>query len=541
MDSNGGFILGMSHPVDTDSLSRDELKTLVEDLLERVSALSQTVVEQREEIARLKGLKGRPDIKPPSQPSGMEKANRPKGPSGQPRRGGGPKTANRAIDEDRILEIPGLPPGSIFKGYQDYVVQDLVFRKHVVRYRRERWLTPDGRELVAETPAGVKGHFGAELRRFVLGQYHQGQVTTPRLLAQLLAIGIEISKRQLMRLLIAGHEPFLEEARDVLRAGLSHASWVGVDDTGARHKGRNAVCTQIGNDSFAWFGTTYSKSRVNFLECLRAGFTDYVVNDEALAYMRAQRMPAFLVARLAADAERSFADAEAWSAHLHRLGVSELKTNPDPTQVATEGALIGAILAHGFLAMAVILSDDAGQFNVLYHALCWVHAERLVHKLDAFNEANRAAQQTVRGQIWDLYRDLVAYKSAPSSAAKAELDARFDAIFQQRTGFVTLDRLLKRLHANKAELLVVLDRPEIPLHTNGTENTIRDYVTKRKVSGGTRSDRGRDCRDAFLGLLKTCNKQGIKFWDYLGSRLKVPDAIEVPGLPALVKARCAAG
>ncbi len=218
----------MSDPVDTDSLSRDELKALVEQLLGQVSALSRTVVEQREEIARLKGLKGRPDIKPPSQPSGMEKANRPKSSSALPRRGGGPKTANRAIDEDRIIEIPELPPGSVFKGYQDYVVQELVFRKHVVRYRRERWLTPDGRELVAEMPAGVKGHFGAELRRFVLGQHHQGQVATPRLLAQLLAIGIEISKRQLMRLLIAGHEPFLEEARDVLRAGLSHASWIGV-------------------------------------------------------------------------------------------------------------------------------------------------------------------------------------------------------------------------------------------------------------------------------------------------------------------------
>jgi len=164
----------MPGPIDTDSLSHDDLKALVEELLGRVSALSRTVIEQREEIARLKGLKGRPDIKPPSQPSGMEKANRPKAPADQPRRGGGPKTANRAIDEDRILEIPGLPPGSIFKGYQDYVVQELVFRKHVVRYRRERWLTPDGRELVAEMPAGVKGHFGAELRRFVLGQHHQG-------------------------------------------------------------------------------------------------------------------------------------------------------------------------------------------------------------------------------------------------------------------------------------------------------------------------------------------------------------------------------
>ena len=525
----------MPRPIDTDSLSHDDLKALVEELLGRVSALSRTVIEQREEIARLKGLKGRPDIKPPSQPSGMEKANRPEAPADQPRRGGGPKTANRAIDEERIVEIPGLPPGSVFKGYEDYVMQELVFRKHVVRYRRERWLTPDGREVVAEMPAGVKGHFGSELRRFVLGQHHQGQVTTPRLLAQLLAVGIEISKRQLTRLLIAGHEPFLEEAREVLRAGLANASWIGVDDTGARHKGRNAVCTLIGNDSFAWFGTTYSKSRVNFLECLRAGFTDYVVSDEALAYMRAQHMPAPLLARLAADGERSFADAQAWNAHLRRLDISD----PNPARVATEGALLGAVKGHGFLLMAVILSDDAGQFNVLYHALCWVHAERLVHKLDAFNQAHRAAQQAVRGQIWDFYRDLIAYKSDPSVGSKAELEARFGAIFQQRTGFATLDKLLKRLLANKAELLVVLDRPEIPLHNNGTENVVRDYVTKRKVSGGTRSDRGRACRDGFLSLLKTCKKQGIAFWDYLGARLKIPDAVDVPSLPELVKARCA--
>jgi hypothetical protein len=76
--------------------------------------------------------------------------------------------------------------------------------------------------------------------------------------------------------------------------------------------------------------------------------------------------------------------------------------------------------------------------------------------------------------------------------------ARFDRIFRRRTGFVTLDRLLKRLHANKAELLMALDRPEIPLHTNGSERDICCHVIKRKISGGTRSDNGRDCRDAFL-------------------------------------------
>ena len=102
-----------------------------------------------------------------------------------------------------------------------------------------------------------------------------------------------------------------------------------------------------------------------------------------------------------------------------------------------------------------------------------------------------------------------------------------------------LDRLLARLHANKAELLMVLERPEVPLHTNGSENDLRCQVTKRKISGGTRSDAGRACRDAFLGLMKTCQKLGLSFWDYLGARLGTADTRTVGSLPDLVRARCA--
>ena len=87
-------------------------------------------------------------------------------------------------------------------------------------------------------------------------------------------------------------------------------------------------------------------------------------------------------------------------------------------------------------------------------------------------------------------------------------------------------------------MLRVLDRPEIPLHTNGSENDIRAQVTRRKVSGGTRSDMGRDCRDTFLGLAKTCAKLGLSFWDYLGDRLGIPGRASVPYLPDLVRARC---
>ena len=534
----------MSLPADLDDLSPAELKTLVVALLTKAGELERTVAALRNEIAHLKKVPARPSLKPSIKPSGMEQATQAdrSGGCGKPRRGGGKKTAQRVIHQDRVIQAT-VPDGSRFKGYEDFVVQDLVLRPHVVRYRRERWLTPDGLTITAALPAGVNGHFGAELRRFVLAQHHQGQVTVRRIETQLRAIGVDISHRQVVRLLITGQDRFLDEARDVLRAGLTEAAWVSVDDTGARHKAVNGVCTQLGNEHFAWFGTTASKSRLNFLELLRAGHTDYVVDAEALAYMRERGLAGPLIARLAEAADTRFADPKTWQAHLDQLGITArrepgLAVIQDPARIATEGAVWASVKAHGFLPRTVIVSDDAGQFDVGQHALCWVHAERLVHKLDTFTNLQRHAQSHMRGLIWPFYRALKAYRTDPTSRRRTTLRARFDRIFRRHTGFVTLDRLLARLHANKPELLRVLERPEIPLHTNGSENDIRCQVTKRKVSGGTRSDRGRDCRNTFLGLAKTCAKLGIGFWDYLGNRLAVPQCQPVSYLPALVSLRC---
>ena len=518
---------------DPDTLSPAELKALVVELLAKVAELERTVAAQREEIARLKGLKGRPPIKP----SGMEQASEPKPPCASEARRRRGKVVPRVPVEERVLRAT-VPPGSQFRGYQDYLVQDLVLRTEAVRYRRERWLTSEGQLIVAPLPGGVEGHFGPELRRYVLARYHQGQTTVPRLVAQLRAVGIAISKRQVMRLLIGEQQPFLDESQEVLRAGLESAGWITVDDTGARHKAVNGVCTQIGNDHFAWFGSTASKSRLNFLELLRAGHTDYVVNAEALAYMREHALAGSVIARLEGHPQRVFPDRTAWAAHLERLGITAQRVTPDPVRLATEGALWGAIKAHGLLPETVIVSDDAGQFALGEHALCWVHAERLVHKLDTFTDQQRATQAYMRELIWWFYADLKAYRREPNRRRRAELRTRFDRIFRRRTGFVVLDRLLERLYANKAELLQVLDHPEIPLHTNGSENDIRAQVTRRKVSGGTRSDMGRDCRDAFLGLAKTCAKLGLSFWDYLGDRLGIPGQRVIPYLPDLVRGRC---
>ena len=343
----------------------------------------------------------------------------------------------------------------------------------------------------------------------------------------------------MVRLLIDGQDAFVDEAGEVLRAGLEAADWISVDDTGARHDGKTAVCTQIGNGFFTWFATTGSKSRLNFLSLLHTGTTDTVVNDAAVEYMRRHKLAGPVIARLKAAETRRFADRAAWQAHLDALGIAALKVHPDPVRIATEAALWGSIIDHGLLIDTVILSDDAGQFNVGHHALCWVHAERLIHKLDTFTDDQRRAVERIRRRLWWLYADLKTYRRQPTARRKAELSRRFDRLFTTRTGFVSLDRLLNRLNANKTELLAVLDRLEIPLHTNGSENDIRCQVTRRKVSAGTRSEAGRDCRDAFLGLMKTCRKLGLSFWDYLGNRMGVPDAPNILPMPDIIKAHAA--
>jgi len=286
---------------------------------------------------------------------------------------------------------------------------------------------------------------------------------------------------------------------------------------------------------FTVFRTGVSNSREAFLSLLRAGRIDYVVNAAALDYMRGYSLSGQVAALLDQHPVQRFADTSAWTAHLARLGIDTLVVTPDPVRVATEGALWGAVCHHDLLTGAVIVSDGAGQFRVGTHALCWVPAEHLVHKLVPATPAQCRAVEVTRALIWWLYADLKAWARDPCPRRAAALRARFDRIFKRKTDYVTLDRLLARLHRRKHELLRVLQRPEISLHTNGSENDIRACVTKRKISGGTMSTVGRTARDVMLGLMRTCSKLKVSFFRYLGDRLHVPGAITIPPLPDLVR------
>ena len=168
----------------------------------------------------------------------------------------------------------------------------------------------------------------------------------------------------------------------------------------------------------------------------------------------------------------------------------------------------------------VILSDGAPQFDILVHASCWLHAERPLARMVPFGEAHRQAIEGVRGRIWELYQELKAYREKPNPSQKVGLEARFDALCAWESGYPSVDGVLKEMRDHKADLLRVLDRPAVPLHNNVSEGHIREYVTRRKISGGTRSEAGRRCRDTFASLKKTCRALRVNFWDYLKDRVR---------------------
>ena len=208
-------------------------------------------------------------------------------------------------------------------------------------------------------------------------------------------------------------------------------------------------------------------------------------------------------------------------------------------RIATEGALLGSLIAHGVSPDLVVLSDGAGQYDVLTHAACWIHAERPLARMVPYSEEHGAAIARVRGQVWELYQDLKGYRERPDPSRRVDLESRFDSLCTQRTGFPSIDGVLKGMKSHRAALLRVLECPGVPLHTNRSERHLRDYVKKRKISGGTRSELGRRARDTFASLKKTCRELRVNFWAYLQDRVRGTG--KIPRLAELIPQAAAVG
>ncbi len=511
------------------------LHDVVSRLVEELSGQKEKIEELEAELRRLKKLPKKPKIeasKLDEEPPGEEKPTSEE----QKKRPGSDKRKKKKdlpIDEYREVKVEGVGPGWRFVHYQDYVVQSIVLRRNNICYRREVYLNPQGERVVAKLPWGVEGHdFGEELRRYVIHLYNECHVTQPLIYQHLKTLGVDISTGQVNNILNEDPiiEVFFEEMEEVFMAGIAASEEVRADDTSAPHQGRKEFCTCINTDLFTYFKSTATKSRINFLQILQGPNKDYHLNEEAIAYCESQGLTAGYLALLRAHQGTILCDIGAFEAFLKQLKVTAVHAR----RTVTEGCLIGSLIAHGFDSQKIIHSDGAGQFDIFCHALCWKHAERPLKKLHIHNDTQQKQFDDKMNAFWQVYRSLKAYKNLPAeeqAAQKQGLENQFGQLCEPVEGFAALNQVLEKFQQQKSKMLLVLDRPITSMHNNHTEGQIREYAKRRKISGSTRSEKGRRARDTFTSLKKTCQKLGVSFWDYLLDRLKgqwnIPPLTEV--------------
>lgn len=495
----------------------------IQGLLKIVKEQAELIEQLEVEIRRLKKQPPKPKIKPSRLENGSDSESDCEAGDGQGKqKKKRSKKATLPIDKEETIRVENVGLGWEFKGYKRLIVQDIKIERFNTLYILEAWRTPEGKYVYAQLPAQAQGgDFSSHLKSYIVYQYNHCHVTQPLLLEQLRAFGIDISSGQLSRILTEDKEGFHQEKEGLLSRGLALFPFIQSDDTGARHAGKNGYCTFVGNDYFSFFKSAASKSRINFLELLCGEAVSYLVNDAALEYMSAQNLADCYLSKLAAGSRRVFKDQASWLVHLESLSIRAHHA----VRIATEGALIGNLLSLGINKDLAVLSDDAGQFNILRHALCWIHSDRNLQKLHCYSQEQEKQLEEILTKFWLLYKALKAYRQSPQSSQKDILRKQFDEICDTKTDWLALKQALQRLAANKEELLLVLEIPEIPLHNNTSERDIREYVKRRKISGSTRSDNGKKARDTFASLKKTCRKLDISFWEYLNDRISKTNSI----------------
>lgn len=252
-------------------IPEEELTPLVRALIAKneeyagiILMLREQVQLLKDEIAVLKGQKPRPKI-PPNR---LEKDNKPGSKDGEGKRPGSDKkdkTGALEVDETHRIQPENIPPGAKFKGWSDYVVQELSITKKVILFQLACFVGADGKTIKAQLPLEYRtGHFGPQLIAFCLYQYHQCHVTQPLLLEAIREFGVDISAGQLNIILVENKDAYHAEKEDLLEPGLRGSGHFNTDDTGARHDGKNGYCTHIGGPLFSYFKSTESKSRINF-------------------------------------------------------------------------------------------------------------------------------------------------------------------------------------------------------------------------------------------------------------------------------------
>jgi hypothetical protein len=515
------------------------LLNLIEDLSADLRDAQVEIQCLRDEVNRLKGEQGKPNIKankpkPPPSDYSSEKERRKSKP-----RAKRSKKATLQVHREQTLEVEQavLPADAEFKGYEDVVVQDIVFRADNVCFHKEKyWAASTGQTYLAELPRGYEGQFGPGIKALTLTLYFGGGMSEPKILGLYENVGVQISVGELSNLLIKGQEEFHVEKDAVYEAGLGSSPWQHTDHTSTRVDGQNQHCHIVCNPLYTIYATTPRKDRLSVLDVLRNGRERmFRLNDEALGYL--ESVPLSKAKRHVLSVWCSEQD---WDepTFLDRVDTGLPNLSVQQRQAILGAAAVAAYHAEvGVPIVQLLVCDDAPQFNWLTEemGLCWVHEGRHYKKLTPVVPHHQELLNDFRKQFWDLYDQLLTYRQQPDPAECVRLETEFDRLFSTCTGYDALDTRIAKTREKKVSLLTVLKHPEIPLHNNPAELEARQRVRKRDVSFGPRTPDGVKAWDTFMSLAATTRKLGISFYQYVHDRIS--KANQIPSLASLIEAR----
>jgi hypothetical protein len=301
-----------------------------------------------------------------------------------------------------IVKPIDVPDGSRFKGYQTFAIQDISLITREIIYKLEVWQSPNGDIMRGKLPEELKGqHFGTTLRAFTTNLYAQG-MTQPAIHEFLRSIGIELSSGQVNHILLNEAEAYSSASEGILTAGLQEAPHVGADDTGEKHQHKSGYCTYIGGQYFAYYKTSYSKSRENFLRILLQGKEGYLINEAMIWHLFQSGVEDDILNLFEEHKEKSYRSKKGMNRVLNALGLRAKKLR----QQCIEAALVGFIQSTVLKPGQILISDRAGQFALFDHAACWVHMERPLRKIICTSDQVEQELKGVRHAIWELYRML---------------------------------------------------------------------------------------------------------------------------------------
>src|SRR5437016_4652870 len=526
----------------TDERARElvqQLLNVLEDVMAALRAAQAENQRLRDEINRLKGEQGAPAIKantpqpPPKDHSSEQERRKPKTWSK------GRKTDRIALDREQVVQIDPthLPPDAVFKGYEDVVVQDVLFRTDNVLFHKEKFYSPSQHQtFLASLPQGYRGQFGPGIKSLALVLYFGAQMSEPKVAELLRSVGVQISDGEVSNLLIKDQAAFHAEKDALYQAGLASSPWQHLDDTSTRVNGQNGYCHIVCNPLYTAYFTTAAKDRLTIIDVLTNHRPRrFLVNAEALSFMetcglsalRRQQMEQLPSGTIMEEATMQALLEE----HLPGLGPQQRKWILDAMAVAAYHADVE------FPVVRLLVCDDAPQFTLVTEelALCWVHEGRHYKKLMPSIPYHQALLEAFVQRFWTYYDQLLAYREQPTPEEATRFAGEFETLFTTVTGYQALDERITKTRAKKNCLLMVLVHPEIPLHNNPAELGARARVRKRDVSFGPRTHEGARAWDTFMTLAATATKLGVSFYHYIQDRIS--GASQMPSLADLIGER----